>query len=505
MDGDRMDTCDSSQAFAAMGRRQALEMIGTGLLGLAALSTAGCTSATDAPQTNTAAPSAGSASVTAPQAAPKSETGQLTYRTDPRSGNKISMLGFGCMRFPTLPDPNNPEQKIIDEENAYKLIDYAWSHGINYFDTAHPYHGGTSEIMVGKALSRYPRSSFFLADKMPTPKITSLDTAKEIFEGQLKKCQTDYFDYYLLHNLSDLEVTKRVYLEYGVLDYLQEQKRQGRIRQLGWSFHGNRELFTFALKELAKDWDFVQIQMNYHDWLYGDTARGKELIPAKWMYDQLAERSIPAVIMEPLLGGRLARLNQQATEILKAADPEASPAAWAFRFFASYPNIITVLSGMTYMEHLQENLRTFSPLKPLSSAEQQTLERALQAFRSTWSIPCTECGYCMPCPYGVNIPGVFNHYNKCVAQNRLPSNAQDPEYSKYRRQYLIDYSRSLNPLQQADRCIGCGKCLPACPQKIAIPAEMHKIFKFTEGLHSHHGAHAHSRPSQSQNRHGAAQ
>ncbi|MDO5295827.1 MAG: aldo/keto reductase [bacterium] len=475
---------DSNQPkdSAEMNRRRALGMIGSGLLGLIALQTAGCQEKTGTAG-STPAPSI-NPSVNAPQAAASVSPEQLTYRTDPRTGKKISMLGFGCMRFPTLPDPNNPDNKIIDEENAYKLVDYAWSHGINYYDTAHFYHNSTSEIMIGKALSRYPRSSFFLADKMPTPLITSLDYAKEIFEGQLKKCQVDYFDYYLLHNLSDLEVTKRVYVEYGVLDYLLEQKKQGRIRSLGWSFHGNKELFTYALNDLAKDWDFVQIQMNYHDWLYGDAARGKELIPAKWMYDQLAERNIPVVIMEPLLGGRLARLNQQAVEILKAADPEATPASWAFRFFANYPHVLTVLSGMTYMEHLQENLRTFSPLKPFSEAEQITLEKALQAFRSTWSIPCTECNYCMPCPYGVNIPGVFNHYNKCVAQNRLPSNAQDPEYRKYRREFLIDYNRSLNPLQQADRCIACGKCLPACPQKIPIPAEMQKIYQLSESLRS---------------------
>ena len=475
-----MDSQKQHHNSEAMNRRTALGLIGSGLLGLMALGSAGCREVS-APPGGTAGSSPAS-EPTVPAASGKAVPANLSYRTDPRSGKKISLLGFGCMRFPTLPDPANPDNKIIDEENAYKLVDYAWSHGINYYDTAHFYHGGTSEIMIGKALARYPRDSFYLADKMPTRVITSFEQAKEIFEGQLKKCQVEYFDYYLLHNLSDLEETKRVYVEYGVLDYLLEQKKQGRIRSLGWSFHGNKELFKYALNDLAKDWDFVQIQMNYHDWLYGDAARGKELIPAKWMFDQLTERHIPVVIMEPLLGGRLARLNQQAVEILKAADPEATPASWAFRFFAQFPEVLTVLSGMTYMEHLQENLRTFAPLKPFSPAEQKTLERALQAFRSTWSIPCTECSYCMPCPYGVNIPGVFNHYNKCVAQNRLPSNAQDPEYKRYRKEFLIDYNRSLNPLQQADRCIGCGKCLPACPQKIKIPAEMHRICRLTESL-----------------------
>ena len=474
-----MSKSDSDSCPRHEERRRALKILGAGLLGLAALS-GGCTSNPGKPgeRKRLSLPP----SVPAPAPAQHADTSKMTYRVNPRNGDKISVLGFGCMRFPTIPHPEDSSVSIIDEENAYKLVDYAWSHGINYYDTAYFYHDGASEAMIGKALARYPRQSFYLADKMPTRIIESLDQAKSIFEDQLFKCQVMYFDYYLLHNLSDLASTKHVYEELGVLDYLIEQKKQGRIRNLGWSFHGDRELFLYALDKLGYDWDFVQIQFNYNDWEFGDAAHHSESIPAQWMYEELKKRHLGFVIMEPLLGGRLAKLNRSAVNIFKAANPDVSVASWALRYAVDPPEVICALSGMTYMEHLMDNVTTVSPFKPLSTQERQVIARALEAFRADFNIPCTGCNYCMPCPYGVNIPAVFSHHNKCVAEERLPDDSEDPEYKRMRREYLIGYNRMANPLQQASRCIGCGKCVPSCPQKLNIPVLMNQIHELTESL-----------------------
>lgn len=481
-----MTTSDSDSCPRHEGRRRALKMLGAGLLGLTVLS-GGCSSpANKSAGVQSGHPNGGQKlalppSAPAPAPASHADTSQMTYRVNPRNGDKISLLGFGCMRFPVLPHPDDPSVNIIDEENAYKLVDYAWAHGVNYYDTAYFYHDGASEAMIGKALARYPRQSFYLADKMPTRIVESLDQAKQIFEDQLAKCQVKYFDYYLLHNLSDLAATKHVYQELGVLDYLIEQKKQGRIRNLGWSFHGDRELFLYALDKLGFDWDFVQIQFNYNDWQFGDSHRA-ESMPAQWLYEELKKRHIGFVVMEPLLGGRLAILNSSAVNIFKAANPEASPASWALRYAVSPPEVICALSGMTYMEHLQDNVQTMSPFKPLTPAERQVITRALSAFRANFTIPCTGCHYCMPCPYGVDIPAVFSHYNKCLEEERLPDDEKDPEYKRLRREYLIGYNRAASPMHQASRCIGCGKCLQNCPQKIDIPVMMNQIHELTESL-----------------------
>lgn len=406
--------------------------------------------------------------------------GEMASRIHKRSQDKVSLLGYGCMRFPTI--TNGPKAGEIDEEMAQRLLDTAYAAGVNYYDTAYVYHGGKSEAFVGRALKKYPRKSFYLATKMPGRIVESLDHAKRIFEEQLANLQTDYIDYYLLHNINNLDKYKRVYEEYGVLDYLLEQKKQGRIRSLGWSFHGNSELFDYVLS-LPVDWDFVQIQLNYHDWELGPANNdAKHPVTAKGMYDKLAARNIQVTIMEPLLGGSLASLPGGGNAILKEAAPQRSVASWAFRFCGSLPNVLTVLSGMTYIEHLEDNLNTFAPFEPLSEPERKALERALNVSDKAKRIPCTGCEYCMPCPFGVDIPGLFKHYNKCVVEAKMPQSSFDPNYAKARKEYLGSYERGFDSSAQADHCIGCGACLRKCPQRINIPSELENIQHFTENI-----------------------
>ncbi len=409
----------------------------------------------------------------------------MTYRVNPVSGDRVSLLAFGCMRFPVRPEATRPNGPEIDEAAAFRLIDYAMAHGVNYFDTAWPYHGGMSEVVTGKALKRYPRESFFLADKMPTFSEPSLEEAKRIFRTQLERCRVEYFDYYLLHSLRSVPSYKKVYEENGVLAFLREQKAAGRIRNLGWSFHGDLPTLDYALSRDVK-WDFAMVQLNYHDLLHAYVLRRYERNATPATPIQVLERmkrtDIPLMVMEPLLGGRLARLNKKALTVLQAEAPQASAASWAFRYAAELPNVLTVLSGMTYMEHLQDNIRTYSPLKPLSERETAVLKRALDLFVTQENIRCTACGYCMPCPYGVDIPAVFTHYNYCVDDEYIPKGINSADYEKARRAFLVGYDRSVPELRQALRCTGCNKCTPLCPQEVEIPREMARLAKYIEQL-----------------------
>ncbi|MCI1778355.1 MAG: aldo/keto reductase [Bacteroidales bacterium] len=403
--------------------------------------------------------------------------GDMTYRTNNRSGDKVSLLGYGCMRFPLKAetikngDYRNAE---IDQDAVQGLVDYAISHGVNYFDTAPIYNAGKSEIAIGKALSGYKRDSFYLATKMSTMACKSREDALEMFDRSFENCRTDYFDYYLLHALHSLEDYKLFYEEWGLLDFLLKKKKEGKIRNLGWSFHGDEKLFEYMLA-LPVKWDFVQIQMNYRDWL-------ESRPPAKWMYEKLAERGIPVVIMEPLLGGRLADLNHNANAMLKEVHPDKSVASWAFRFAGSFPGVLCVLSGMTYMEHLKDNLKTFSPIVPLTEEEKKVLSKALANWEKYKDIPCTGCRYCMPCPYGVDIPGVFAYYNRCVKESLIPDEAMDKGYKKLRRRFLLGYDRSVAELSQADKCVACAQCVSKCPQHIPIPGRMMMLDKMVEKL-----------------------
>ena len=417
----------------------------------------------------------------------------MTYRVNPKNGDKISLLGFGCMRFPMLPGADSPTGPEVNEQGAFALIDYAMAHGVNYYDTAWSYHRGISESVVGKALQQYPRESFYLADKMPTYLLPTREQAREIFEKQLEKCKVEYFDYYLLHAIRFVEDYQTVYEKNGVLDYLLEQKKQGRIRNLGWSFYGNTETLEYLLSRDVQ-WDFAMVQLNYHDMLHEykiapHQARfiPKDPAPTQWMFEKMQQSGLPLIVMEPLLGGRLARLNKKALAVLQTERPQASAASWAFRYVAGLPNVITLLSGMTYMEHLQDNLRSLAPYEPLSDREMHTLKAALDVFLTGANIRCTTCGYCMPCPYGVDIPAIFAHFNRCLDDEQIPKGARDADYEKARRAYLLEYERSIPELRQAERCTGCGVCLKHCPQMIPIPEEMARLGKFVENLRTRQG------------------
>lgn len=416
--------------------------------------------------------------------APQGEvpTDRMTYRTSSSTGDRVSLLGYGCMRWPLLETPaadGNP----IDQETVNSLVDYALAHGVNYFDTAPVYLQGFSERSTGIALKRHPRESYFVATKMSNFSNPTRENSLAMYRQSFRELQVDYLDYYLLHSLGGkgIETFRQRFIDNGVLKFLQGERAAGRIRNLGWSFHGSKELFEhmMAMHDSGEaHWDFVQIQMNYVDWRH---ASGRNL-NADYLYGELEKRDIPVVIMEPLLGGRLSRLTDHLVARLKEQRPTQSAASWAFRFAGSYPKVLTVLSGMTYMEHLQDNIRTYSPLEELTEAEYALLEETARDLLQYPMVPCTDCQYCMPCPYGLNIPAIFAHYNKCVNEGNVPKSAQDPDYRRARRAFLIGYDRSVPRLRQASHCIGCRQCVSHCPQTIDIPQQLHRIDHFVEQL-----------------------
>lgn len=422
---------------------------------------------------------AGGSEDSAGRGALKPGGGDMTYRINPKTSEKVSLLGYGCMRWPLLENPVQG-QSVIDQEEVNRLVDYAIEHGITYFDTAPLYIQGWSEPATGKALSRHPRESYTIATKLSNFNDFSAEAAKKMYHNSFKRLQVDYIDYYLLHAVgggSGMELLRKRFFDNGILDFLVEERSAGRIRNLGFSYHGDVKVFDYliSLHDQVK-WDFVQIQMNYVDW-----HNAVNDADAEYLYGELSSRGIPVVIMEPLLGGRLAKVNEHITQQFKMKRPKDSVASWAFRFAGSYPGVLTVLSGMTYMEHLVDNLSTYSPLEPLSQQELEFLLEAGDQIAAFPVVPCTGCQYCMPCPYGVNIPAVFAHYNKCITEGAILDTAAS-EYKKARREYLIGYDRAVPKLRQADHCIGCGRCLKHCPQQIKIPRMMREIDEFTESL-----------------------
>ena len=415
--------------------------------------------------------------------------GQMTYRTTPTTKDKVSLLGFGMMRLPTVPgkDEKGENTEVIDQEQVNKLVDYAMEHGVNYFDTAPVYSMGLSERATGIALHRHPRDSYFVATKMSNfdNSVKTKAASMEMFNRSLKELQVDYIDYYLLHSVGGggMDNFNSRYIDNGVLDWLLEQRKQGKIRNLGFSYHGDIKVFDWLLEHNDKyQWDFVQIQLNYLDWEYANEMN-QDNTDASYLYDELQKRGIPAVIMEPLLGGRLANLPQYLATELKSKAPKRSVASWAFRYAGTPEGVLTVLSGMTYMEHLKDNLLSYCPLVPLTVPEQDYLQRQVaERIVGLENIPCNDCKYCMPCPYGIDIPAIFIHYNKCKNDGTLPRMKLDDEYFKLRRNYLIGYDRAVPKLRQADHCISCGQCEPHCPQSIRIPRELQKISQFVEDL-----------------------
>ena len=413
--------------------------------------------------------------------------GEMTCRVNPGTGDKVSLLGYGMMR---LPQTGEAADAPVDQEMVNRQIDYALEHGINYFDTSPAYCEGLSEKATGDALKRYDRSSYFIATKLSNfaPETWSREASIEMFENSLKELQTDYVDYLLLHAIGTGSGMKEFYsrfIDNGILDYLVEQKAAGRIRNLGFSYHGDVAVFDRALAwhdEGKYHWDFVQIELNYLDWEHAKQIN-PENTDAKYLYAELHKRHIPVVVMEPLLGGRLAKVPDFISTKLRQREPERSIASWAFRFAGTPEDVLCVLSGMTYMEHLIDNTRTFSPLVPISEEENRFLMGVASDIVELKNIPCTGCRYCMPCPYGLNIPAIFAHYNKCINEGNFPNHGpEDPDYKRARKAFLIGYDRSVPKLRQASHCIACGQCVSHCPQRIAIPAQMRKIDKFVEKL-----------------------
>ena len=428
--------------------------------------------------------------------------GQMTMRVNPHTGDKVSLLGYGMMRLPVEGGLNlrdNPDANI-DQEMVNKEVDYAIEHGVNYFDTSPAYCRGKSEEVTGIALHRHPRDKYFIATKLSnfSPGTWSRKESMQMFENSLKYLQVDYIDYLLLHSIGGggrdmdaFEVFNARYMDNGILDWLVEQQKLGRIRNLGFSYHGDIRVFDMLLKwhdEGRYHWDFVQIELNYLDWEYANEINDDNT-DAVYLYGELKKRNIPAVIMEPLLGGRLANVPDPIVAKMKQREPERSVASWAFRFAGTPDGVLTVLSGMTYMEHLRDNLLTYCPLKPITKEEDAFLMGIADDIYNLNTIPCNECNYCMPCPYGINIPGVFSHYNKCIKEGNLAhvegdpkERMRDPEYWRRRRAFLIGYDRSVPKLRQADHCIGCGHCVPECPQRIDIPRMMRMVDEYVEKL-----------------------
>lgn len=367
----------------------------------------------------------------------------MEYRKLEKLNIETSLLGFGCMRFPVL------ENGKINEEEAEKMLDLAIASGVNYIDTAYPYHNGDSEPFVGKVLAKYPRNSYFLATKLPMWKIEKEEDVEEKFNEQLARLDKEYVDFYLLHSMNKGAFDK--VKEFKIVEKLEKFRQEGKIRYIGFSFHDSYEVF----EELVKyyDWDFCQIQLNYMDTKEQAGMKG---------YKLTEELGIPLVIMEPIKGGTLANLPKDVEGILKEELPEASVASWALRWVGSLDNIKVILSGMSTMEQVEDNLKTFNNFCKLNEKEYDCIDKVVEVLNKRTKNGCTNCKYCMPCPAGVDIPGNFWLWNN---------------YYKYESLSYINYKYNLMKANNslADLCVKCGKCESLCPQKISIRADLEKV------------------------------
>ena len=357
---------------------------------------------------------------------------------------KLSALGLGAMRLPIM---NGDSDGRIDEEQTAKMVDYALDHGINYFDTAYGYHDGQSEIVMGKVLGRYPRESYYLADKFPGYDLSNMDKVESIFEEQLKKCGTEYFDFYLFHNVYEKNIDPYMDEKYGIMEYLKKQKEAGRIRHLGFSCHGRYDTLKRFLDTYGDDLEFCQIQLNYLDWKLQDAKAKVEL---------LNEYEIPIWVMEPLRGGKLALLSDENSEKLKACRTDEEIPAWGFRFLQSIPGVTMVLSGMSDMKQLMENTATFAEEKPLTEEEMKVLMEVTDSMLDI--LPCTACRYCTShCPKKLDIPTLLSLYNE----------------SRFNTTIITQMAVGAMPKdQRPDACIGCKSCEAVCPQMLKISEAM---------------------------------
>lgn len=358
---------------------------------------------------------------------------------------KLSALGMGAMRLPVL----DGDDSRIDEAAAGEMVDYAMGQGVNYYDTAWGYHSGNSERAMGKALGRHPRESFYLATKFPGYDLSNMPKVKEIFEKQLEKCQVSYFDFYLFHNVCEMNIDAYLDQSYGIYQYLMEQKENGRIRHLGFSAHGNLDVMKRFLEAYGKGMEFCQIQLNYLDWTFQDAKAKVEL---------LREYNIPVWVMEPLRGGKIAQLPEKEEAILKGLRPEEGIPAWAFRFLQSIPEVTVVLSGMSDMEQLKDNVRTFEKDLPLNEKEMETLLSVADGMLNG-RLPCTACHYCTShCPQGLDIPSLLELYN---------------EHSFTGGGFIAPMALMATPKEKhPSACVGCRSCEAVCPQQIKISEVM---------------------------------
>ena len=399
-----------------------------------------------------------------------SERNRMTYRVQHGSGEQISLLGFGMMRLPDNQDEVN------------ELVDYAIAHGVNYFDTAPMYMGGQSEVLMGNALSRHPREKYYVATKMSNQnrRTWGVDESKAMYERSMEKLQVDHIDYYLLHAIGGgMDSLKGRFLDNGILDFLLKEREAGRIKHLGFSYHGDVRDFDWLLdRQEEYHWDFVQIQMNFLDWRHASLRGGRRTdADAEYLYNKCEKAGVQCVVMEPLRGGAFGRMAQELTDQLRAVHPDDSTARWAFRWVGSYPNILTVLSGMNRMDHLEENVKTFSPLDVCTEAENRLLADIADQMSGFPTIPCTTCAYCMPCPYEVDIPGNFAYYNEAVNSHLLPlPDKSAADFQERHQQFVEGYRKALaDPKSWAYSCQDCEVCLSKCPQQIRIPNQMARI------------------------------
>lgn len=358
-------------------------------------------------------------------------------------GIETSLLGFGCMRFPVTAEGK------IDEPLAEQMMDKAIASGVNYIDTAYPYHGGESETFVGKVLKKYDRGSFYLATKLPCWKVEKPEDIDAIFQEQLEKLQTDYIDFYLVHALNKDRFQKIV--ELGGIQRLEQLKDEGKIKNLGFSFHDDYDTFEKIL--CYRDWDFCQIQLNYMDVNEQAGLKG---------YRLTEEKNVPLVIMEPVKGGSLAAFADDITGMFGSLDPSASVASFALRWVGSLPNVKVILSGMSTMEQVEDNLKTFGSFKPLSEEESSTIDRIVELINSRVQNGCTGCRYCMPCPAGVDIPRCFGIWN----QYHIYENVNEAKWN---------WTNGIDAANKASSCVKCGRCEQACPQHIAIREDLARL------------------------------
>ena len=359
---------------------------------------------------------------------------------------QLSALGMGAMRLPVI-DGNDAQ---IDKEATAEMVAYAMEHGINYYDTAWGYHDGNSETVMGEALSRYPRESFYLATKFPGYDLSNMDKVESIFEAQLEKCGVDYFDFYLFHNVCEMNIDAYLDEKYGIFDYLMEQKKKGRIRHLGFSAHGSYDIMKRFLDAYGEHMEFCQIQLNYLDWSF-QNARAK--------VDLLKEHHIHVWVMEPLRGGKLASLEDENAAVLKGLRPEEGIPAWAFRFLQSIPGVTMVLSGMSNFQQMQENIAVFEEDKPLDEKEMAALLEVADRMVKKIVLPCTACHYCVShCPKGLDIPGLLELYNEhCFTGGG----------------FIAPMALMAVPEEKKPgACIGCRSCEAVCPQQIKISEAM---------------------------------